>query len=533
MKYAKLINIAVALVLCASVCGCQGSPVNNSSDLSSAITSSITATNTANFITLLYSAADTYNPYTAKTEINRQLCRLLYDPLVKVDNNFNPVFCVAKSVDISGTECTVTLNSARFSDGSLVTAADVVYSFKLAKNSNTSYAAKLYGATSATEAGGKVVIRLTKSDPYFANVLDFPIVKSGSDTVKDADGVYQPPIGCGRYKLNGTKDGLIQNEFYFGKKGSIKEIRLINAPDSESVTHYTEVGAADMYFTDISDGNIMRMSGKKYNINLNNLVYIGINQNYAPLGERAMRSAISTALNRAKICEEAYYNNALPATGLFHPEWSETKAVQNIQIEANDEITVENLEEIGYNKLNSQGIRTNKSGIPLRFSLLVNSENRLRVLAARTVAKQLKNSGIDITVVEKSYSDYIESLKQGNFQLYIGEIKLTDNMDISPLIAKDGQAAFGAPIESSDENNQSDPQSGEQTQPKTTAREVLEGLYNGSNTIKDLASVLQTEMPIVPVCYRTGVLFCNKKIRNVNNSSLSDIFFSIDSYSVY
>ena len=46
----------------------------------------------------------------------------------------------------------------------------------------------------------------------------------------------------------------------------------------------------------------------------------------------------------------------------------------------------------------------------------------------------------------------------------------------------------------------------------------------------DIAVALQNEMPFVPVCYRTGVLFYNDKIENVKDSSVSDIYFSIASY---
>ena len=66
---------------------------------------------------------------------------------------------------------------------------------------------------------------------------------------------------------------LTVNTKYYGGSLNINEIRLINAPDSESVSHYVEVGAADMYYSDISDGNIVRMSGKKVSINLNRDVY--------------------------------------------------------------------------------------------------------------------------------------------------------------------------------------------------------------------------------------------------------------------
>lgn len=531
MKLRRIISIFLALLLLVSVCGC-GDVAESSSTLSSVTHKKEENKKSRDYLTLLYSEADTFNPYTLKTEVNRQLCKLLYEPLVKVSNDFEPTNALAKSVKISGNTCTVILRNAKFSDGSIVTAEDVEYSYKLAKKSKTNYGRKLYEVSSVSASGNKIIFKLKKEDPFFANVLDFPVIKEGSDKKTDSDSVKLPPVGCGRFKLNSKRTALVKNSYYFAKSGKIKKIKLINAPDTEAVAHYTEIGAADMYFSEISDGNIMRMSGTKKEINLNNLVYIGINRNYAPLNEKEMRQAISAALNRVKICEEAYYNNAVAATGFFHPDWEETKSVQNIEINANQEITIENLEEIGYNKLNSGGVRENSNGIQLRFTLLVNSENRIRVLAANTIAEHLKSAGIGITVIEKSYKQYKKALKKGEFQLYLGEVKFTDNMDLSSIIMKDGAVAFGLPKTSNKKTDTEKDKKDKKTSKKneTDSQKVLKEFYKGNTTVKDVAVVLQSEMPVVPVCYRTGVLFHNDNIENVNNSSLSDIYFSIDSY---
>ena len=102
------------------------------------------------YITLLYSAADGFNPYTVKTEINRNLCKLIYEPLVKLDNEFNPIFSIAENVNLDGKNCIVKIKTVKFSDGTDVTADDVVYSFNLAKNSQSGYASKLYNIGSAS-----------------------------------------------------------------------------------------------------------------------------------------------------------------------------------------------------------------------------------------------------------------------------------------------------------------------------------------------------------------------------------------------
>ena len=196
------------------------------------------------------------------------------------------------------------------------------------------------------------------------------------------------------------------------------------------------------------------------------------------------------------------------------------KSLQNIQIEAKKEITIENLEKIGYNRLDSSGNRINSHGTVLSFTLLVNSENQIRVTAAKAIASQLSEYGIKIKVIEKTYNDYLACLSGGSFELFLGEIRLTDNMDISCMVSAGGSAAFGLNFQT---GNDSDSVS-------ANPADVIAGFYSGVNSIADVVSILQNEMPFIPLCYRTGVLFCNDKIENVDTPSVSDIYSSIESY---
>ena len=533
---------------------CRATPGENSSALPLAPTKTDAVNGGENTITLLYSASDTLDPYSAATELNRQLCRLLFEPLVKLDNEFHLSYSLAKKIEIKGKTCTVTLANKKFSDGSALTAADVVYSFQLAKASSTEYGYKLYEAVSAKESGSdKVVFTMAKADPYFANLLDFPILKKGSEKRATSDGVTRPPIGCGRYAANENLNGLVLNTESVGNGCAIQEIRLIDAPDAESISHYVEVSAADLYYSDIADGRILRMSGQKVDINLNHLVMIGVNHEVDALAETALRQALSTGIDRSAICRESYYNNALAANGFYNPVWEEVAAIQNIEIAANQEITIANLEKIGYNSLDSDGVRKNGSGSKLRFTLLVNSENSMRVAAAKQIAAQLWAYGIKIEVKQMKYKAFADALEKGSFQLYLAEVAITPNMDLSELVLPGGSAAFGVKKEKTEQNSEKskkaasseesdssqNAESSEGTaaaEPEETVTEsaagLITGLYNGSNTIGDIAAALQNEMPFIPVCYRTGVLFYHDDIENVENSSASDIFFSIESYTI-
>ncbi len=492
-------------------------------------------------INLLYSYGDTFNPYTAVTSSNRQLSLLLFDPLVKIDNEFNVSYCLASSVELEGKVCTVKLRSAMFSDGTYVTADDVVYTYNYARESDSDYAAQLYEIASVSAIDSKtVVFNLTQYDPYFINLLDLPILKSGTGGTADTDGVEIPPTGCGRYVLSADRKFLEINPVYYGKRGGVTKINLINAPDHDSTAHYVEVGTTELYYTDISDGNIVRMSGKKTDVNLNHLVYIGINSSYGSLATKEMRYAISSALDRAVICQAAYYNNATPASGFYNPAFADAQPMQSIDKKANTQITVENLAKIGYNSMNADGYYGNSAGNNPSFTLLVNSENESRVLAANLIASQCKAAGIEIKVVERSYEQYLQALASGGFQLYLGEIRVLGNMDLSPLVVAGGSAAYGVSgttnteTETIDTTAQSDEQTdaseGANTTVASNATAMMKAYHSGECTAGDLAATLITEMPQIPVCYRNGLLFYSSDITEGVTASSSDIYFSIENY---
>lgn len=512
MKKAVCVFVSALLCFCLASCKSQ----DNGLSSSSIVSENVKVKNEE--INLLYFSGDSFNPYTAKTKYNREISRLIYDRLIKCDNDFNPVYCLAKSAELDGNRCMVSLNSANFTDGSPVTAADVIYSYNIAKKSDTPFAASLYEVVSAVEVSGAVEFTLDRTDPYFLNLLDFPIIKKNSDGIKNSDGVEQPPIGSGRYYV--LDGALLRNESYFGKKGAVSKINLINAPDEISASHYVEVGAADIYYADELIENIARMSGKRADVNTNSFVYIGINSAYEPVSNSFLRYAISAAINRTEICHNAYFDNAVPATGYFNPKIRETAAVQSLKNISDTQITVENLDKIGYNRL-VNGYYVNNSGNRLRLSLLVNSDNSSRVLAARLISEECRAAGIEITVSERPYNEYLSLLSSGGFQLYLGEIKVPANHDMSSLVLPGGSAAYGVTAKSGEDNLPAS---------KTVCEEMIGRYRQGQCGIADLAGAFLTEMPQIPVCYRNGILFYTSRIKNTAEPTVSDIFFGFENY---
>lgn len=527
--------LSILLCFCILFCGCQQVLDDGSSNLSS---TEVSEQNSYN-MHLLYDLTDSFNPFTASGKQNKEICQLLYDPLVALDHNFSPALRVASSVHLSEKVCTVSLRQINFTDGSALTAEDVVYSMRLAMASKN-YGAQLKTVSSVQTAGITTVsIYLTKSDPYFTNLLDFPIIKKDSDKRKSDDNISLPPIGCGRYILNEQQTALFSNENYYGEKMSVKSIGLINAPDSESADHYVSAGAVSMCYDDYSDNTVPRMSGLKRSVPLNNLVYLGINMQNPFLRDKYFRYAIASAINRSDIVGDAYYGNGTVANGIFNPRFTAASGFQTLENVNNNKIAIENLEKIGYNNLDNEGYRVTSTGKRITLSLLTNSDNQARVATAQLIKRQLGDVGIEINIKSVPYAQYLSSLSSRSFDLYIAETQLLNNMDISELVTPGGSMAYGIvkPAAPSEETTSSkSDESVENTEPQKpldinlTAAAAVKGFYEGKYTLGDIATACLSEMPIVPLMYRSGVVMFSPKLKAEPVCTVSDLFYNINQF---
>jgi hypothetical protein len=64
-----------------------------------------------------------------------------------------------------------------------------------------------------------------------------------------------------------------------------------------------------------------------------------------------------------------------------------------------------------------------------------------------------------------------------------------------------------------------------------TAAAAVTGFYEGKHTLGDVATAFISEMPIIPICYRSGVIMFTHKLSCEPICSASDIFSNINSYS--
>ena len=500
MKKIWLISIILSCAIIFSSCGSGGSPNQTPSDTNSGEREEIG-------IALPFSSTDSLNPYIAVTKVNQELSMLLYDPLIKLDDTFSPVYYLADEISIDKQRVTVTLKAVRFTDNTLLTADDVKYSFNQAKKTDNKYKPQFDNIKTCSIYDQKTIIfDLYKYDPYFVNLLDFPIFKNGTAETKDSNDRTIPPIGCGRYVIDSENSfRLIPNKSYYNGKAKFDYINLIDTPDNESLSHMVEVNAIDMIYSEFSDNTIPKMNGTQKSIPLTNIVYLGMNPNNPLLSKTEMRVAISAALSRAEIVKSAYFSFASAATGIFPANWKEANELQHISSEQNIKQVVAYLEQLGYNSKDTDGYYVAQTGERITFSLLYNKENISRKLAAELIAQQLKQVGIEIIVTEaESFKDYNEMIKNNDYDIYIGEIKLNKNMDLRDVFLKNVISGTS----------------------ETYTSEMISAFYENNADISTVISACASEMPIIPICNRKGVFIYSNAIEDVN-ISISDIYTDI------
>ncbi len=440
-----------------------------------------------------YTKADTLNPFTCKTTANLQILGLIYDGLYSLDKNYEPVPVIAKSSIVSGTTVNVTLNDVYFSDGTKVTANDIISSFDSAKFS-ASYAARLDNFSGANiSASNMVVFTLKTPDPYALSCLTFPIVKSSSS--KDS------PIGSGRFKIEKSGESLylIVNSKKANFNPSIKTIMLVPVRSSESLESSVEIGNTAFNYNDLSNGTYSRINAETVEMGINNMVYLGFNQSSAILSSPEIRRAINLAIDRSEITSTAFQGHARAAYAPFNPDW--------YALSSKDLIISKNITKA------AELIAT--SGVDItaaEISLLVNADNQFKLETGIFIEEYLKALGFKVNLKKYSTEYYTEAVNLGSYDLYIGEVRLSNNMNLSPMFSADGAVNYGI-------------------SPDGTAAKRYSQLLSGGCELMDFINTFNENPPFLPLCFRNAAVSYANSLQNCYGCCDGDVFADIENWS--
>lgn len=446
---------------------------------------------------LSYSQSDSLNPYESDSLNNLVVEDLVFEPLFRLDESFEAEPEIASSyayTDDHTLNVTI-ISGITFSDGSALNASSIVSAFENAKKSPY-YKASLEAISSASKVSDtEVKFTLSYVNNYAHQLLTFPIAKANQ-------GKSKYPIGSGRYKF-AEGDGklyLVVNQKYkesFNPR--FTKIALVNVPAADSVNNALNIGNISFAYRDSSNDEISRLRVNKRAVNLNNLVYIGLNSNVGITSNKSIRQAISLAIDRSTLAKSAYQGYAREATSIFNPVSKLGKSTKTFSASADTAAAKQAITNSGY------------SDNKLSLTLLVKKSNSNAVALATIVKQELEVVGFRVTLKKYSDKEYKECLKYNNYNLYIGETKLPNDMRLTSFFGAKGKTSYGI-------------------NKKSETAKSYSAYLKGNTEVGSFTLNFSSEMPFVPVLYREGMICYNKAMNGDMQGYYGNFFSNIEDW---
>lgn len=486
-KYIALLSAVILII--SLFTGCSAG--NGHSQITTALPSGEKEVDNTTF-KLSYTQSDSLDPFKAETQNNQVLASLVFESLFDLDENYEPVTNIATGYAFNDkTTLRVDINQTlKFSDGSDLDTEDVAYSIRAAKKS-PAYANSLECINSVYEEGNSVIIKLNYPNPYAINLLTFPIA-----SVQDSEGF---PVGSGRYVYsNSNGKTVLKANTENGFNPYITTINLVNIAASDSIDNAVNIGNISYAFRDMSTDTSKRLSCAKKAVAMNYLVFLGINSMGGITSDAQIRRAISLAVDRKTLAESAYSGYASIASSPFHPNFTSIGSI-NLFSETGDTITAKQaLAQSGYD--GSQEI-----------SILTDG-NENKAACATLIKNQLEAAGFRVKIESETTDEYLRRIENAQFNLYIGEIKLADDMSLYPFFDDDGAARFGIDNEN------------------ITCDDIYTQYLSGDAELGKFILAFNDEMPYIPLLYKKGMICYSKSLNGDMQGYYGNFFSNIDSW---
>ncbi|MDD6807096.1 MAG: ABC transporter substrate-binding protein [Oscillospiraceae bacterium] len=465
----KILAILLSFLMVVSFAACNEKNDDHSSNKPTTDTTKETG-----ILKLPYSREDGLNPFKAKSLLNRGIMPLIYSGLYRVDKNYNAIPDLASSAEFVGNTAIIKLNPAKtFTNGTKITADDVVYSYEHAITS-TYYASSLASVAGVAAADPLTVVVTTNfANQYILSSLTFPIV-----AINSAEG--STAIGVGQYSYSDTTSGgiLSRDESYSDSAYNMDKIELVNITDENTLMFSLVLGNFNAIESDMSSGKSQRINASSVQTDLNNIVFLGIN--YAGvLGNPELRKCLSAVINRTELLSAGLEGYGVETNLPFNPNWY---AATNVK---KSEMDLKTAKEKLSSSLNGYSI-----------VILNNSNNEFKVKLAETLKSQLESLGVSVTISSVPYETYLEGITGGYYDIYIGEMKLTNDMNIASLLSGDLLTNYAE-------------------------------MMAGNLSAQTFVDAFSAETPFIPVCFRNGVLAYSRAIETEVNPLPGNVYGNV------
>lgn len=383
-------------------------------------------------LSLTYYPNRSMNPFEATDFTNRALFSLIYQGLFTVDRDYHvePMLCGSYRVSQDMKSYVFYLaDNACFSDGAPVTPQDVIESLTAAKNSRY-YGGRFHHITWFGDSGdGGVQINLSTPFENLPLLLDIPVVKQ-------SEVAHPTPLGTGPYVQQTSSNGLLlrRQTDWWCKADMAVTASVISVKSAESVTQIRddfETGKISLVCADPGSGNYAeyRSDFELWDCETGVFMYLVCNTDSKVFSNAKVRQAVTYAVDRDAITGKYYRGFARSSTLPASPN----SPYYSLQL----------AEKYGYDAPKFLQTVQDEGFENYAVSMLVNSDDTLRLQIAREIAEMLRAGGLLVELKELGGDKYKYALNNREYDLYLTETKLSPNMDLTPFFSSRGDLSYG------------------------------------------------------------------------------------------
>lgn len=433
----RILPFLLALSLCLGLlAGCAGDgkpyiPTGDALEDENAPTATVKPPDVVeNTMSLVYYPARTLNPFQSTDYTNRVLFGLIYQGLFAVSAEYKaaPILCQSYRMSADMKTYTFTLADAYFSDGTPVTAEDVVASLKAAQQSPY-FGNRLQHATAISAQEGQVVIGLDVPMENLPILLDIPVVKATEVQASN-------PLGTGPFQLDSSPQGkwLRRQPGWWCSATTpvtVEQINLVVAASAVQIRDGFESQGISLVCSD--PGRIdyvdFRRDHELWDCENGQFLYLACHEKSELFADPAVRAALTHAIDRDTLVNSYYHGFAMSATLPASPESPYYNRTLSRKFDYDPQKFID---AVAATQVESKEI-----------TLLLCGDDQMRVRVATAIAKMLEDAGLNVTLTQVETAEFDETLRWGTYDLYLGQTKLSANMDLSAFFGSKGSLKYG------------------------------------------------------------------------------------------
>ncbi len=463
----------------------------------------------------------TLNPLLNEDKTVDTILKLLFEPLVVLDDELNPTPNVAESFTLAsdGSSMVIKLREDVFwSDGIKLSAEDLVYTLDVLKSApDTSlYKESVRNVLQHTKVDENTV-KLTYAQPFGGSsfLLMFPVIPKHHYSQPAAE-TDMLPLGNGFYTFEAyeqmEKLTLKKNTNCFRGKPYINGISVHITPDYETDIHTFEQGITDLLVADMSVWS--KYSGTKntqsYEFPTTLYELIGFNHEKPLTGNIQVKRAIAQAIDVSDIIANVY---------LTHSEKTPTPIHKSSSL-YNSEV------DVGLNQFDLEKAKQQLTYSAVKIEpdetleIIVNEENESRQKTAEIVSQALTKLELNNKVVSLPFEEYLKRLNERDYDIFVGGFNMSLVPDFTFMLHS-SQAENGTNYFSYAD---------------TIMDNFLQSAFNANSdflfktALKNVQKQIVTELPFIGIAYKKTSLITDARVYGDKKPKINNPFYNINEW---